>query len=123
MNDAYRPQARVIAPGVDYTDPLAQDYRLYVFRKFPDNTTQVLYTNGPTNVTLEEGDEYPSPSMTIPPEFVIPLYEALGEALGKTGPTDTTVLREWLDAERRRVDDFLRWEYDPKADMEDADGL
>ena len=109
MSDVYRPLARVTPPGGDYTDPLAQIYKVYLFRKTPDGRTLVIYDDGPRSVEYGEGAEYPRPSLVFTPEFAVPLYEALGEALGKNAPTDTTVLREWLECERKRVDDVLQW--------------
>jgi hypothetical protein len=99
----FRPQVRVIAPGGDQTDPLTNDYRFYLFRRTGEGVRLLVVGGGGWDVQTE-GTVPDEATLRIPAEFAVPLYEALGEALGRNAPTDTTVLREWLDCERRRVD-------------------
>jgi hypothetical protein len=111
MSDTYRPRAVLQGPGGDYTDPLQQNFKLYLFRKHPDNMTEVIYSDGPRLVTLgtEADASYPKPTLLIPPEFFGPLaQEVLRESrLSKSHDSDT--LQEALEVERRRVDDQLEW--------------
>ena len=101
MNDTAR--ASVIPPGGDYTDPLQQNYKLYVFRKSSDGQTYVLYDDGHVAVKIGEGVEYPPPTLVFPPEYAVAIYEALGKALGKDKPDNPAVLREWLDQRPAKI--------------------
>ena len=103
MSEMYRPQVRVIAPGGDHSDPLAQSYRVFMFRRVPEGV-DTMTQDGRWQRTPDGEALHPEMGLRIPSEFVPALYEALGTSLGKTQPTNYDVLREWLAVERGRVD-------------------
>jgi len=104
MRDMYRPQASVIKPGGDHTDPLQQKYGLYLFRRL-DSSVEIITVDGPRS--FAEGD-VPGASLYVPVEFWSPLMDAMLQADGRPMPTDAATLSQALDVERRRVDDVLR---------------
>lgn len=106
-------QVRVIPPGHDHTDPLSFTYSIYILLKRPDGIN--IWRDGVWYPVPEGAAVEPSARFT--PELVDEIYKSLGVALGKDRPTDTTVLREWLEHERGRVDKMLglssTWELGP----------
>jgi hypothetical protein len=109
MSDVYyRPRVSLTGPGGDHTDPLQQNYKLYLFRRL-DNATEVIYSDGPVPMPFDEGATYPAASLTFPPEYAMPLYQALAKDLGTAVVADASSLQEALNLERNRMDDQLEW--------------
>lgn len=106
MSDMYRPVARIIGPGTDYTDPLQRDYKVYLYRRHPDGT-EVMMADGRWQRIPDGEALHPEIGLRIPADYAAPLYEALRAALGHDKPDDVAVLREWLEAERSRTDRVL----------------
>jgi hypothetical protein len=98
-------RAKVYLPGNNLSDPLAQTCDIYLFEKWWDGKAKVWTPEG--WVEAFEGAP-PARTLSFPSKFVLPLYEAYAAALGEPKPTESTVLREWLDVERKRTDDLVK---------------
>jgi hypothetical protein len=105
MSDIYRPQARLIPPGGDFTDPLAAAYALYLWRRMEDGI-ELITAAGP--IRVPEGSPE-RPTLRIPPEFMTPLANAILKDQGTALPSDAATLTQALEVERRRVDEQLEW--------------
>ena len=112
--DRYR--ASYLPAGGDHTDPLAQLAKVYLFENgtTPDGSyTKIIYgPSGPegksrvVTVLDGEGGDYPSPSLSFPQEYALPLLQALQEYVDPATP-DMTVLQAALDLERARVTQLI----------------
>ncbi len=114
--DRYR--VAYVPAGGDYTDPLARLCRLYLFEKIyePDGETRVIYgPGGPSGssksvvVHTDPSEAYPAASLSFPPEFALPMLQAIQDQVINPEPPDTSVLRAQLLIEQKRVDDQLRY--------------
>jgi hypothetical protein len=95
---------RVFVQDTNYTDPLSQEVRIYVVRT---HDHAVLQHDGWRIVP--EGSPVADPSLRLPSEAMEALVEALDRWRGQPShaKTEAAVLREWLAAERDRVDHVL----------------
>jgi hypothetical protein len=96
--------ATIVKPGGDHTDPLAQKYGLYLFRRL-DTSVEVITSAGPRS--FAEGEPPPA-SLHVPVEFWSPLVEAIYQADDRPMPTDAATLSKALDVERARVNDVMQ---------------
>ena len=106
MSGLYTPRVNLVGPGGDHTDPLQQNYKLYLYRKMMDGYIEVI--NGNKKNTITEGTVQPEPSLTIPPEYIGGIIEALLKDQGRGIPNDAATLTEALTIERARVNDVLQ---------------
>jgi len=109
---------------------MAEDIRAHVFRKYAfayDQATIVvrerrgydwayLMRDG-TWQTVKEGEMTAEAGFDVPVEAIEAIIEAAEEFLGRRShaSTESAVLREWLAAERSRVDELLNGHKDAPA--------
>lgn len=94
----------------DWSDTFGGTVLLYVVRRVGYGEPGVyLSRDGQWIGGMQEGVALPEAGLRMPVEVLPALAEALTRYDGTMlhGDTESRVLREWLDAERKRVDEVL----------------
>lgn len=104
MTDGFR----VMISPVGWDDPLMQSTSIWISSRYPGSKPKVMKADG-TWVEVEEG-AHVDPTLTFPSEVMEALAEAVDRYRGQPShaKTESAVLREWLAAERERVDMTLK---------------
>lgn len=87
---------------------LRQTVRLRVGRERQHGVFELLMPDG-SWFEAPEGVEVVDDGIRLPREVLVAIVDAISTHLGKDLPSqaEVSVLREWLDSERTRVDDVL----------------
>lgn len=94
--------------GIGDSDLLRRYARLYVGQELPDGQMKVLLEDG-TFTTIEREVHSERAGLVLPYEALTAVFEALEswKGLQSHQATEAKVLREWLNAERARVDKLM----------------
>jgi hypothetical protein len=100
-----RNEYRVFIQDPGLSDPLAMSVGIYVWR---EHDRRLLNPDG-TWLPVEEGTHPGPPSFTLPRDVMEAFVEAVDAYKGQPShaKTEASVLREWLEVERARVDKVL----------------
>lgn len=122
---SYQYRAYIVPPG-GHEDPLAQEARISVTRVAGDlKTVDVLRMSdkGWFWENVQEGTAVAA-TLDLPTEAFSALLTAVGRFSGAPSEprTEAAVLREWLGAERKRVDDLIALATQPPRLVDHAVG-